>query len=223
MVDVSTTIAAKSDQLNADDLLGGPRTIRITGIAANPGSPEQPISLSFEGDGGKPYKPCKTVRRVLVQLWGKDGHGYVGKSMTLFRDPDVYFGGIKVGGIRVSHLSDIDREVTLALNASNRSKKQFTFKPLTKTQPSAAQGRPTANNGRADGVDQKPQPTLAERVANAKKALAEMTPAAALKAWNGPMKGLRADADRIDPEGLLLELNAAFAATQPQMEEADAY
>jgi len=34
MIDLSKTIEAKSDQLNADDLLGGPRILKITGIKA---------------------------------------------------------------------------------------------------------------------------------------------------------------------------------------------
>ena len=64
-IDVSKTIAPKSDQLNADDLLGGARTIKITKITKAE-SPEQPINIFFEGDEGKPYKPCKSMRRVLV-------------------------------------------------------------------------------------------------------------------------------------------------------------
>jgi hypothetical protein len=30
--------------------------------------------------------------------------------MTLYCDPEVQFGGMKVGGIRISHMSDIDGE-----------------------------------------------------------------------------------------------------------------
>lgn len=129
MTDLSTTIAPKSDQLNCDDLIAGPRTVRVTKVEGG-GTREQPISIFFEGDNGKPYKPCLSMRRVLVQLWGKDGSAYVGRSMTLYRDPAVQFGGLAVGGIRISHLSHIDAPVTMALTATRATRKPFTVKPL---------------------------------------------------------------------------------------------
>ena len=128
-IDVSKTIAPKSDQLNADDLIGGARTIKITKISKSE-SPEQPINIYFEGDEGKPYKPCKSMRRVLVQVWGKDGQEYVGRSLTIYRDNSVRFGGVDVGGIRISHMSHIDKPVTLALTASKTNRKPFTVQPL---------------------------------------------------------------------------------------------
>lgn len=105
MSDISNTIIAKSDQLNADDLIGG-RTLTITVTAVKVPGGEQPVAISYDGDGGKPYKPGKSMRRVLVQFWGADASQWVGRSMTLYRDAEVVYGGMKVGGIRISHLSD---------------------------------------------------------------------------------------------------------------------
>ena len=130
MTDLSKTIDPKSDQMNADDLIAGPKTIKITKVSACPGSAEQPIAIYFEGDNGKPYKPCKSMRRVMVNIWGADGGEYVGLSMTLYRDDKVVFGGLAVGGIRISHMSNIDRDVTLVLTASKASRKPFVVKPL---------------------------------------------------------------------------------------------
>jgi hypothetical protein len=143
MTDLSTTIAPKSDQLNADDLISGPRTITITGVSY--ASAEQPIAISFEGDDRKPYMPCKSMRRVLVQVWGKDGNQYTGRSLTLYRDKEVIFGGQPVGGIRISHMTGIDKAVTMALTATRASRKPFTVKPLaieqkTTTQPKRTMG-----------------------------------------------------------------------------------
>lgn len=135
MTDLSKTIEARSDQLNADDLIGGPRTVRITKVSANTSSAEQPIAISYEGDGNKPFFPCKTVRRLLVSVWGANGHEYVGRSMTLYRDPTVKWGGMEVGGIRVSHVSHIDAPITLALTATRGNKKPFTVKPLSVKNP----------------------------------------------------------------------------------------
>lgn len=129
-VDLTKSIVAKSDQLNADDLLGGPITIKIAKVSLA-ASGEQPIAINYDGDQNKPFFPCKTVRRILVHVWGSDGASYVGKSMTLFRDPEVTYGGQKVGGIRVSHMSHMDKAVTLSLTATSKSKKPFTVKPLT--------------------------------------------------------------------------------------------
>lgn len=130
MTDLSQTIAPKSDQMNSDDLISGSRTIKITRVSADQASKEQPILVYFEGDDGKPYKPCKSMRRVMVHVWGSDGSQYVGRSMTLFRDPTVTWGGMQVGGIRISHMSHMDTKVTMALTATKSSRKPFIVNPL---------------------------------------------------------------------------------------------
>ena len=127
-VDVSSTIAPKSDQLNADDLIKGPMTVKITRVRLTGG--EQPVAISFEGDGGKPFLPGKSMRRVLVLIWGDDGASYVGKSMTLYRDEKVIFGGVAVGGIRISHMSGLSAPRTMALTASKAKRAPFTVLPL---------------------------------------------------------------------------------------------
>jgi len=134
MTDLSHTITPKSDQLNADDMIAGPKTIKITAVSAVPSSSEQPVAISFSGDDGKPYKPCKSMRRVMVALWGADGSKYVGRSMTLFRDPSVKWGGIEVGGIRISHMSDIDADVSMALTETRAKRSKYTVRKLTTAQ-----------------------------------------------------------------------------------------
>lgn len=128
MTDLSKTIEAKSDQLNAEDLIAGDKTIRITKVSAVAG--DQPISINYEGDNGKPYKPCKSMRRVLVHVWGSDGSQYTGRSMTLFREPSIKFGGVAVGGIRISHMSHISEKKSFALTESRAVRKIYTVMPL---------------------------------------------------------------------------------------------
>lgn len=128
MVDLSRTIIAKSDQLNADDLLGGPITVKVQGVKE--GSADQPVAIFYEGCNGKPFYPCKSMRRVLVNVWGRDGVAYAGQSMTLFRDPNVKFGGLMVGGIRISHMSGLEKDMPMALQVTRGSKKLYTVKPL---------------------------------------------------------------------------------------------
>ncbi len=122
-------IIPRSDQLNADDLLAGPITITVTSVSIR-GGQEQPVSIHFEGDNGKPYKPCKSMSRVLVWAWGADASLYAGRSMTLYCDPTVKWGGMAVGGIRISELSHIAEPITMALTATKGSRKPFTVRPL---------------------------------------------------------------------------------------------
>lgn len=129
MNDMTKVIAPKSDQLNSDDLIAGPRTITIRDRDIRPGT-EQPVSIYFEGDNGKPWKPCKSMSRVLVAAWGADSREYVGKSLTLYRDPDVTWAGMKVGGIRISHMSHIEREFVMSLTATKKTKSVVTIKVL---------------------------------------------------------------------------------------------
>lgn len=127
--DLRDTIVPKSDQLNAEQLLGGPITITVTDVRRG-GGEEQPVIIHYEGEGGRPYKPCKSMRKVLVFAWGGDGREWVGRSMTIFNRPDVKFGGEEVGGIRISHLSHIDRDIAISLTATRGRKEQTRIKRL---------------------------------------------------------------------------------------------
>jgi hypothetical protein len=138
MNDMTTALEPKSDQLNSDDLISGPRTIRITDVKIKPGT-EQSVSIFFDGDNGKPWKSCKSMGRVLVAAWGKDASKYIGRSVTLYRDPAVKWAGMEVGGIRISHLSDIENPITMALTVTKGSRKPFTVKPLVATVTSMPQ------------------------------------------------------------------------------------
>lgn len=135
-MDMSLTVAPKSDQTNADDLIAGPRTVVITKVSGNEGNAEQPVNVFFEGDDNKPYRPCKSMRRVMIAVWGRDTQEYIGRAMTLYRDPAVRFGGLEVGGIRISHMSHLDRPMTMALTATRANRKPYTVKPLeTRQEP----------------------------------------------------------------------------------------
>lgn len=146
MNDMSKVIEPKSDQLNADDLLTGPRTITVRDVTIRPGT-EQPVSIFYEGDNNKPYKCCKSMARVLVSAWGADASKYIGRSMTLYCDPKVKWGGMEVGGIRISHLSNIDRKTVMALTATKGKKAPFIVEPLVMPQnkPKAASEQEKAN------------------------------------------------------------------------------
>jgi hypothetical protein len=145
------TIIPKSDQLNADQLLGGPITITVTEVKR--GSPDQPVTIHYQGDGGRPYKPCKSMRKVLIFAWGEDGNQWAGRSMTLYNNPEVSFGGMKVGGIRISHLSHIDKNISLALTSTKGKKNEHTIAKLDVRKSPVEVAKDSLNTAAANGTD----------------------------------------------------------------------
>lgn len=119
--ELRASIVPKSDQLNADSLLAGPITVTVESVKA--GDKEQPVVIGI-GPDHQPYKPCKSMRRVLIAAWGDKGADWKGKSMTLFCDPSVSWAGVKVGGIRISHLSHIE-STTFMLTTKRGKREEF--------------------------------------------------------------------------------------------------
>ena len=124
---IAKSIVPKSDQLNAEDLLSGPITVTVTDVQQ--GTAEQPIAILIDG-GKQPYKPCKTMRKMLVFCWTDQAANWIGKRLTLYADPDVKWAGVAVGGIRISHLSGIESQVMLMLSETKGKRKPITVKPL---------------------------------------------------------------------------------------------
>ncbi|AGR46550.1 hypothetical protein TW1_034 [Pseudoalteromonas phage TW1] len=129
MIDITSTIQTKSDQLNSDDLLGGDLMIQVEGVQlAN--DPQQPLHIFYVGCNGKPYKPCLTVRKILAALWGKDASQWAGRYMNLYLDPTVKWAGKEVGGIRVNALSHIQSSATLNLAVRRGAKQPFRIEQI---------------------------------------------------------------------------------------------
>lgn len=143
-MDVTKAIEPKSDQLNADDLLTGPRTIRIREVKVQAGQ-EQPVWIYFDGDNNKPWKSSKTGTRTLAAIWGADASKWIGLHCTIYCDPEVTWGGMKVGGIRVSHMEGLEGPRTLMLTKTRGKKGATVIKPLV--------------------VDSKPEKAAIDRVA----------------------------------------------------------
>lgn len=129
MMDMTAVIQPKSDQWNADDFIGGPITFTIEWVNIE-AKPEQPVSIGLKGTA-KVFRPCKSMGRVMVQAWGADASKYVGKSLTLYRDPKVKWGGMEVGGIRISHMSHIDGTLSMMLTQTRSQRAPFKVQPLT--------------------------------------------------------------------------------------------
>lgn len=104
--DISDTLAPNSDQLDAVELLGGPRVFTISKVSK--GNPEQPVNIHL-AEFDRPWRPGKSMRRVMVACWGPDANQYVGRSIKLWCDPKVSFGGSEVGGVRILEMSHLDK------------------------------------------------------------------------------------------------------------------
>jgi hypothetical protein len=123
------TIQPKSDQLNADDLVGRELLITITKATVVENA-EQPAIINYEGDNGKPFKPCKTMRKLIAHCWGGNEADFTGRSMLLYRDESVKWAGEEVGGIRIKAMSHINERKRVMLQANKKSKLAYTVDVL---------------------------------------------------------------------------------------------
>jgi hypothetical protein len=135
-MDITNTTEPKSDQQNYDDYIAGPKTVTITEVKK--GSAEQPVELHLAEFPGRPYKPGKSMRRVLVTCWGPEASEYVGRRLTLYGDPTIKFGGQDVGGIRIAALSHITEQKSISLTVTRGKRTPFVVQPLGNPAPHVA-------------------------------------------------------------------------------------
>ena len=137
-MNLSQAIVAKSDQLNADDLIGGPRTFTVKEVRR--GDADQPVAIVLgEFPANRPFKPSKTVLRILAYAWGEETDNWPeNPRLTLYRDAKVKWAGQEIGGIRVSHMSHITEPIKIALAESKGKKSLWRVDPLPDDVPTTA-------------------------------------------------------------------------------------
>jgi len=124
MPDISETLEAKSDQLNAVDIMGVEPVIRVRDVKVVSG--DQPVHIYFDGDHGRPWKPSKGMRRVLAGAWGRMTEDWVGRYAQIYFESSVKYAGKEVGGIRIRALSDIDqRGLSFALRINQKQTEPY--------------------------------------------------------------------------------------------------
>lgn len=136
MTNLRKTIEPNSNQLNADDLLGITRIIRINKVVDKE-TKDQPMWIYFHGDNGRQYKPGITMRKLLIYAWGDESDDWIGRSIELYNDVEVKFGPQKTGGIRISRLSHIDKDIKALLQTTRGKRAEFVVGRLP-TYPEAA-------------------------------------------------------------------------------------
>ena len=199
MNDMTMTIIAKSDQINAADLIGNPRTVTVREVRIKAGD-DQPVTIMIEGDK-KAFRPCMGVRRLFVRVWGPDASKYIGQSLTLFRDPSVTWAGKEEGGIRVSHMTGINSKIVEFMRISRTATKPYEILPLIAEVRDLPKQRQTAeqwaSDHRAQVDDAATIEALAEVMARGAKPMAKI------------------EAEKPDLWG---EVNAAYAARRAAIE-----
>ena len=91
--------------IKKDDLAAGPQRFTIQGISkttfgAKDGRPAEDV-LQLELDDDRQFSLNKTNTKILIGAHGGKTDGWIGKSVILYVDPNVMFGGRLVGGVRV--------------------------------------------------------------------------------------------------------------------------
>ncbi len=195
MTDISKTLEAKSDQMNACDL-AEPITVKVVKVTVTDPKGEQPVHVFMEGEQhkGKPYKPCKLMRRLLARLWGADASVWIGRSMTLYCDPTVKWAGEEVGGLRISHLSHIQGEQEVVLLAGRGKFQKFTIQPL-------------ADAPKPKAATPKQYKDFLERMAKVNLDEASLVALCKERSWNAELAGWPAESLSKLAETLEKELN----------------
>lgn len=124
--------APRSDQWNADDFIGGiSRTFTITDVQKGTADGARHDIHLAEG-GGRVWRPPVTLLRLMAEAWGDESDEWIGKRVTLYKDPNVRYGADTPGGIRISHMSDLPggRPLSVRLTKTRGHKQVFTVEPL---------------------------------------------------------------------------------------------
>lgn len=131
-MDISETLTPASDQLDAIELVNGPRIFTVDRVSK--GNAEQPVNVHFK-DFPRPWRPSKGMRRVLASCWGVDASQWSDHRVELYYDPEVTFGKEKPGGTRIKRLSHIDGTKRIPLLVTRGKSATFTVEPLPDLSP----------------------------------------------------------------------------------------
>lgn len=129
-VDIRAATKPKSDQLNYETFLTGPQTFTVSKVT--PGDRDHPVFIHMNECPTTPYKPSKGMLKCIAQPdgWGDKSSQWVGRSITLYGDPTVIYGGVEVGGIKVAALSDINGDYETLISARRGVRKPHLIKKI---------------------------------------------------------------------------------------------
>ena len=95
------------------------------------GTAEQKYDIELAEGEGRAWRPPLGMLRVLMHAWGDEAAVWVGRRVTLFKDPTVRFGKEVPGGIRISHLSNIgNKPLNVPITIARGTRRTYTVHPL---------------------------------------------------------------------------------------------
>jgi len=127
---LAQALAPRSDQLNADDLIVGNKVITITKVLVNLQSEQQKVVVHYVDDNGKPWKPSKSMGRVLAEILGGDFSKWEGEQIELFKNKEITFGKDKCGGIQIAAMSAAKNPIKTMITTKRGVKSKITILPL---------------------------------------------------------------------------------------------
>jgi len=155
------TAEPRSDQINADDLVGGPRIVTVSGV--RPGTAEQKYDILLENET-RVWRPPLTVLRLLIAAWGDEASAWTGRRAELYRDASVKFGSDAVSGIRVSRLSHLDKPLNIALTSTRGKRTKHHVDPLPDSRTTRSpRPRPSTSCGHCGGPHLRSSRTASRR------------------------------------------------------------
>lgn len=119
--DIIQSVKANSEQINGDDLIAGTITGRI--VRVTKGTTEQPVFVYLDTVQGKSFRPCKSERRIMIEMWGEDPSAWKGQAVRLHRDPSAKWEGKPVGGVRIEAATIARPLVTSSTVSRGRSRR----------------------------------------------------------------------------------------------------
>jgi hypothetical protein len=164
--------AFKGEHLQAADF-DKPYTVKIVGVFTNEieeanRKKKEKLTLTLSTVSGKAidrgWLISKTAAVCLAAMFGERAAGWKGKSVTLYKDPDVRFADEVTGGIRVLGSPDL---ATPTLRVPIRFKKKKPYVVTLKRTEAGKEQLPTADELAAPIDDGPPMgPTPAELAAD---------------------------------------------------------
>lgn len=139
-------VKIKSDRLNYEDFIMGPKDFTIVRLAKKIDQGTPKLLIFFEGFESTPYWPSKGMIKCLSSMdgWGNaEFPQWIGRRMRLFGEPTVVYAGKEMGGIQISHISDIKSEYTTKITLRRGLRIDFTIEPMASTVKSPAPQYPS--------------------------------------------------------------------------------
>lgn len=208
MIDLTKHIEADSDCLVAADLVGGPLTILVERVTESGKNDKKKIDI-FYANSEKPFRPCKSMLRILCELWNTtDATTFIGRGITLYREPDCMWKGEKTPGVRICGLSHIEKAVTVVANERRGKMNTYQIEPIRPWPPAAPepQAQPTP--------EERLQRTL-DGIANASSSALE----SARKALLERTESGQINSDQAEVISAAIEARAAELASEPAGQE----